>query len=194
MVASTSWYSSRSSNSIWMGCLTILAVFTVGLVAYLKIFAAYPFWPPMVPGAAEFDKGSARMAAGDLKGASEAFQAASDKNHYHALAVFHQARARQQLGEPEPAIAGYTEALRLHNEIAAMDREQREKLRPVPLGYQLAHAHLNRAPPCTMPAIQAMPSRILPRSWAWIQKMPMPFTAAARRIWQPTRRSRPLWT
>ncbi len=144
MVSSTKTW--RLSDSILLVCLILLVVYTIGLGGYWIASWAYPYWwPKTVPGAAEFDKGSTLMADGDLNGAIEAFGKAIDKNHHHALAVFYQAKARQKLGETNLAIDGYTEALRLHKEIDGMKRDQREKLGPVPLGYELANAYLKRA-------------------------------------------------
>ena len=144
MVASTSANSRRPSDWIWIGCLAVLLLLTIGLTVHLIGSWVYSYWwPKTVPGAAQYDKGSVLMADGDLKGAIEAFQGAIDKNHHHALAVFYQAKAHQKLGESDSAIGGYTEALRLHKEIEEMKPSQREQLSPVPLGFERADAYFN---------------------------------------------------
>jgi tetratricopeptide (TPR) repeat protein len=83
------------------------------------------------------------MADGRPEQAIQEFDKAIAINPQHALAVFKRANAYGRLGKMDLACAGYTEALSLQKEIAAMDPAERASA--VPLGCELAQAHSNRA-------------------------------------------------
>ena len=88
----------------------------IGLAACLGCGSAPP---KAAPGQADYESGCQLLAEDELSKAVAAFDRAFKLNPQHAQAVFYRAQANQRLGNVDLAIAGYTQAIRLHQAITA---------------------------------------------------------------------------
>ena len=94
---------------------------------------------PAAPGSEKFAEGRKDLSGGKPQEAIAAFTEAINQNHEDAKAVFYRAVAYAKEGATDKAIAGYEEAIRLHNKIAS-ELRYRGKSGVVPLEGELVQA------------------------------------------------------